>query len=62
MRAAALFRDLGPGRRGWPALAAIGAVLAGLVALLVAAVTGFSGVPQLALGTLGGRGRRRWWC
>jgi putative ABC transport system permease protein len=51
--AAALFRDLGPGRRAWPGwrLAALLAVIAGA---LVAVAVGFSGVPELALGTLGG--------
>lgn len=53
VKAAALFRDLGPGRRGWPGWR-LGAVMAGLVALLVAAITGLSDVPQLALGTIGG--------
>jgi len=53
VRAAALFRDLGPGRRGLPPLAML-AVLAVLVAALVAASVWFSGVPTLALSTLGG--------
>lgn len=53
VKAAALFRDLGPGRRGWPGWR-LGAVMAGLVALLVAAITGLSDVPELALGTIGG--------
>ncbi|TDQ59256.1 ABC transporter permease [Phaeovulum veldkampii] len=53
VRAAALFRDIGPGRRGWPdrgtALA-----LAGLAVALGLAAVGFSGAPMLALGALGG--------
>lgn len=51
--AAALFRDLGPGRRVWPGWR-LSAVLAAIAAALVAAAVGFSGVPELALGTLGG--------
>ncbi|GGH59378.1 drug:proton antiporter [Frigidibacter albus] len=53
VRAAALFRDLGPGRRAWPGLG-MAAAMALLVAALVGAAVGFSGVPELALGTLGG--------
>jgi len=53
VRAAALFRDLGPGRRTWPdpgTGAAMAAILAGLV--LSAAV--FTGAARLTLWTLGG--------
>jgi len=53
VRAAALYRDIGPGRRAWPG-PGTGAVLVALVAALVAAAVWFSGVPRLALGTLGG--------
>jgi putative ABC transport system permease protein len=53
VRAAALFRDLGPGRRGLPARGML-ALMAVLVAALVGASVWFSGVPSLALGTLGG--------
>ncbi|WP_235829879.1 ABC transporter permease, partial [Frigidibacter oleivorans] len=53
VRAAALFRDLGPGRRGRPPLPlALALVLS--VAALAGAALWFSGVPQLAAGTLGG--------
>lgn len=53
VRAAALFRDLGPGRRGWPGvrLALVLALIAG--AIVVAAIA-FTRMPSLALGTLGG--------
>jgi putative ABC transport system permease protein len=51
--AAALFRDLGPGRRGWPGWR-LAALLAAIAGALVAVAVGFSGVPELALGTLGG--------
>ncbi|MEI2807456.1 ABC transporter permease [Albidovulum sp.] len=51
--AAALFRDLGPGRRGWPGWR-LAALLAAIASALVAVAVGFSGVPELALGTLGG--------
>jgi len=53
VRAAALFRDLGPGRRAWPGLG-MATAMALLVAALVGSAVGFSGVPELALGTLGG--------
>ncbi len=53
VQAAALFRDLGPGRRRWPGWR-LGLILAGVAALLVAVATIASGVPSLALGTLGG--------
>ncbi|MDP3861973.1 MAG: drug:proton antiporter [Phaeovulum sp.] len=53
VRAAALFRDLGPGRRGIPSRGLL-AASAALLAALVAASVWFSGVPSLALGTLGG--------
>ncbi|MBW6507738.1 MAG: ABC transporter permease [Rhodobacteraceae bacterium] len=53
VQAAALFRDLGPGRRGMPSLGMV-AISAALLAALVGASVWFSGVPSLALGTLGG--------
>ena len=53
VRAAALFRDLGPGRRGMPSRALL-AISAALLAALVGASVWFSGVPSLALGTFGG--------
>ncbi|WP_347311415.1 ABC transporter permease [Defluviimonas sp. SAOS-178_SWC] len=53
VKAAALFRDLGPGRRVWPGLG-LSLVLLGIAGLLVAVAVGFSGVPELAFGTLGG--------
>ncbi len=53
VQAAALFRDLGPGRRGIPSRGLL-ALLAALLAVLVGASVWFSGVPSLALGTLGG--------
>lgn len=53
VRAAALYRDLGPGRRGLPGAGAL-ALIAGLLAALVAAAVWFSGLWALALGTLGG--------
>ncbi|WP_415184074.1 ABC transporter permease [Phaeovulum sp.] len=53
VRTAALYRDIGPGRRAWPG-AGTGVVTALLLAALVAAAVWFSGVPELALGTLGG--------
>lgn len=52
VKAAALFRDLGPARRAWPGWR-LSAMLAGLAVALVAAAVGFSGVPALAFGTLG---------
>ncbi|MCL7463499.1 FtsX-like permease family protein [Phaeovulum sp. NW3] len=53
VRAAALYRDLGPGRRRLPGAGAL-ALIAGLLAALVAAAVWFSGLWALALGTLGG--------
>lgn len=53
VKAAALFRDLGPGRRVWPGWR-LSAVLAGIAGALVAVAVGLSGVPELAFGTLGG--------
>src|SRR5690606_25251530 len=53
VKAAALFRDLGPGRRVWPGWR-LSAVLAGIAGTLVAVAVGVSGVPELAFGTLGG--------
>ncbi|PKP72961.1 MAG: drug:proton antiporter, partial [Alphaproteobacteria bacterium HGW-Alphaproteobacteria-6] len=53
VKAAALFRDLGPGRRAWPGWR-LGAALAAIAALLVASVTGLSEVRRLALGTIAG--------
>lgn len=53
VRAAALYRDIGPGRRAWPG-PGTGATIVALVAALVLAAVWFSGVPRLALGTLGG--------
>ena len=53
VRAAALFRDVGPGRRALPGLG-VGLVLFGLAASLGAVAVILSGVPRLALGTLGG--------
>ena len=51
--AAALFRDLGPGRRVWPGWR-LSVALAGIGSALVVVAVEFSGVPELALGTLGG--------
>ncbi len=53
VQAAALFRDLGPGRRALPSRGVIG-FSAAILAALVAASVYFAGVPSLALGTLGG--------
>ncbi len=53
VRAAALFRDVGPGRRGWPTLP-VALALAVILAALVGVATAASGVPRLAMGTLGG--------
>lgn len=53
VRAAALFRDLGQGRRAMPGPRLMLA-LAALALALVGAAVWFSGVPQLALGTAGG--------
>ena len=53
VQAAALFRDLGPGRRRWPGWR-LGLILAAVALLLVIVATIMSGVPRLALGTLGG--------
>ena len=53
VRAAALYRDLGPGRRRLPGAGAL-VLIAGLLASLVAAAVWFSGLWALALGTLGG--------
>jgi putative ABC transport system permease protein len=53
VQAAALFRDLGQGRRAWPG-AGLLLVLGVILAVLVGAVVWFTGVPRLALGTLGG--------
>lgn len=53
VKAAALFRDLGPGRRVWPGWR-LSSVLAGIAVALAAVAVGFSGMPELALGTLGG--------
>ncbi len=53
VRAAALFRDLGAGRRARPGPGLILA-LALILAALVGAALWFTGVPSLALGTLGG--------
>jgi putative ABC transport system permease protein len=53
VKAAALFRDLGAGRRAWPGTGL--AVILGLIlAALVGAAVVFTGVPRLAYGTLGG--------
>lgn len=51
--AAALFRDLGPGRRAWPGWR-LSLVLAMIAGALAAAAVAFAAVPGLALGTLGG--------
>ncbi len=53
VKAAALFRDLGAGRRALPG-PGLAAVLALLLAALAGAAVAFTGVPSLALGTLGG--------
>ncbi|MFN0115984.1 MAG: ABC transporter permease [Paracoccaceae bacterium] len=53
VRTAALFRDLGPGRRAFPSRRVAIALLA-LLAALVAVAAFASGVPRLALGALGG--------
>lgn len=53
VRAAALFRDIGPGRRGLPPRR-IALVLALLLAVLLLSAMLFSGLPQLTLGTFGG--------
>jgi len=53
VRAAALFRDIGPGRRMLPPLR-IGLVLAALLLGLLLAAILFTGLPELALGTFGG--------
>ncbi|MGB3178688.1 MAG: FtsX-like permease family protein [Albidovulum sp.] len=53
VRAAALFRDLGPGRRALPGWR-MGLLLAALAGLLGAVAILLSGVPDLAVGTLGG--------
>lgn len=53
VRAAALYRDLGPGRRGLPGAGTL-ALIGALLALLVAAAVHFSALWSLALGTLGG--------
>ncbi len=51
--AAALFRDLGTGRRAWPGWR-LSLVLAVIAGALAAAAVAFAAVPGLALGTLGG--------
>lgn len=53
VRAAALYRDMGPGRRGLPGPATLGLMVVLVTALVLAAVL-FSGLWALALGTLGG--------
>lgn len=53
VRAAALFRDLGAGRRRWPGRRLSWALL-GILAVFVAVVLGLSAMPSLALATLGG--------
>ena len=53
VKAAALFRDVGPGRRAWPTLP-VALALALILAALVGVATAASGVPWLALSTLGG--------
>jgi putative ABC transport system permease protein len=53
VKAAALFRDLGPDRRAWPGTG-VAAVMGLLLAALVAASVAYAGAPTLALGTLGG--------
>lgn len=53
VKAAALFRDMGPGRRAWPTLP-VALALAVILAALVGVATAASGVPWLALSTLGG--------
>lgn len=53
VRAAALYRDLGPGRRGLPKIGTL-ALIGGLLAVLVAAALHFSALWSLTLGTLGG--------
>ena len=53
VRAAALYRDMGPGRRSLPSTVTL-VIMAVLVAALVLAAVLFSGLWALALGTLGG--------
>ncbi len=53
VKAAALFRDLGPGRRQWPGWR-LGLVLAALAVGFAAVATVLSGMAWLALWTLGG--------
>lgn len=53
VRAAALFRDVGPGRRERPK-GAVGAALILLLGALLSSAIWFSGLPELALGTAGG--------
>ncbi|MEZ5777622.1 MAG: FtsX-like permease family protein [Paracoccaceae bacterium] len=53
VKAAALFRDVGPGRRVWPGWG-LSIVLTVLAGLLAGVAVVFSGVPRLAWGTLGG--------
>lgn len=53
VRPAALYRDIGPARRGLPGRGTL-ALIAVLLAVLAAAAVWFSGAPGLALGTLGG--------
>ena len=53
VRAAALFRDIGPGRRGWPGRGTALAI-AVLALVLVGVAVGLSGVPTLALATMAG--------
>jgi len=53
VRAAALFRDIGPGRRALPP-PGVGLVLLAIVAALLVSAVLFTGLPQLALGTFGG--------
>jgi len=53
VRAAALYRDMGPGSRAWPEPGML-ALMAALLAALVSASLWFSGVPMLALATLSG--------
>lgn len=53
VRAAALFRDIGPGRRGFPP-PRIALVLVLLVLVLLVAAMLFSGLPELTLGAFGG--------
>ncbi|MCV2867671.1 ABC transporter permease [Defluviimonas sp. WL0002] len=53
VRAAALFRDLGAGRRRWPGRR-FGAALTAILTLFVAVVLVLAAMPTLALATLGG--------